>query len=485
MTGKIFRVEILAVLWAAAVMISMLMVKPIIGVADNGDFSRIMGQTGLEYISSDRSDRYFGYVNREYKMTHEAAPGRGYFSSEVLLVWLAKLLNCTFTLQKQIFDIRFLSFIYICTLLLSFYLIIKSAKGDAPLLNIAAAAAFIFTFTDIAYISYFNSFYGEAVSFSFLLLSTGWALWLARQQKYPVAALAAFFTAALFFVAAKVQYAPVGLLVAFFGIRLMGLRKDKVWRFSIAFFCALMVVASMTSYLSVPEGIRVCNKYQTVFYGVLKDSPDPRKDLEELGMDPGLAVLAGTNYFMQQYPLDIKDPAFSKEISEKVNPLKIALFYAKHPSRFLRKLQTAAKYGFDIMQGFGNYEKAPGIEYGKTAKSLGLWSNLRLKILPRSLGFVASFYAVYFAVLLIRRKKADTTQLKLFLEILMLIGLIGASQFVVPLIGDGEADLSKHMFLFNVCFDMMLVVSFTGLLNAAAGWLKRFFQAFPGKAKLC
>jgi hypothetical protein len=28
-------------------------------------------------------------------------------------------------------------------------------------------------------------------------------------------------------------------------------------------------------------------------------------------------------------------------------------------------------------------------------------------------------------------------------------------QFVLPVVADGEADLSKHLFLFNICFDLL------------------------------
>jgi outer membrane scaffolding protein for murein synthesis (MipA/OmpV family) len=42
------------------------MLRPIIGVADNGDFGRIMGSTGLRHMSDNFNDRYFGFVNREY-----------------------------------------------------------------------------------------------------------------------------------------------------------------------------------------------------------------------------------------------------------------------------------------------------------------------------------------------------------------------------------------------------------------------------------
>ena len=39
------------------------------------------------------------------------------------------------------------------------------------------------------------------------------------------------------------------------------------------------------------------------------------------------------------------------------------------------------------------------------------------------------------------------------------------SQFVLPIIGNGEADLQKHMLLFNLCFDLMILVFVYWLIN--------------------
>ncbi|MNP80030.1 hypothetical protein D3C76_1779990 [compost metagenome] len=47
----------------------------------------------------------------------------------------------------------------------------------------------------------------------------------------------------------------------------------------------------------------------------------------------------------------------------------------------------------------------------------------------------------------------------------MLLGLIGIFSFLVPILGDGRADIGKHLFLFNVSFDMMAVVMFAWVVR--------------------
>lgn len=55
----------------------------------------------------------------------------------------------------------------------------------------------------------------------------------------------------------------------------------------------------------------------------------------------------------------------------------------------------------------------------------------------------------------------------------MLLGLIGIFSFLVPILGDGRADIGKHLFLFNVCFDMMVVVMFGWIIHKLTGIARR------------
>jgi len=473
MLKKLLKLELAAALSAAVILFNILIMKPIVGVADNGDFYRIMAAAGLEYLSEDPADRYFGYVNREYRIKDAPPPYISYFTTGILLAKLAISVNSLLSAEKGIFDIRFLSFIYICILVVSIYFIIKACRQGLLLPDAALCILLVFIFTDIGYISYFNSLYGEAVSLTFLFLAAAAALHIVGKGKAKMPAFVCFFLASMFLAGAKAQNAPIGIILALFGIRLMSLRKDVLWKTTGAAFSVLLVAISTVSYVFIPEEIKMCNRYQAVFYGILKDSPNPEKDLEELGIRQDLAVLAGTDYFMKEYPVNIKDPSFRKEIKSKVTPAKVGLFYIKHPERYLQKLKVTAKNGFTLMHGYGNYEKAENVKYGQTAASFNAWSLFKKERLPHSLTFILIIYAAYFAVLSAQRILKRNTEEKLYLEIFMLIGIIGAVQFIIPVLGDGEADLGKHLFLFNACFDMMLVTSAVWIIHWAVRLKKR------------
>lgn len=452
-----------------------LMLRPIIGVADNGDFPRIMGSTGLQYLTPDYGERYFGFVNRQYRIGLAIPMGGGYFSTEIFMVGFAVLLSQA-VWSTGIFDIRYLSLLYCIILAGAIFMIIKYNSRRPGAAGWVLAGLLVFVFGDIGYISYFNSLYGEAVSLVFLLLMAGSGMYLIAKDKPRLWVLVVFFASAVFFTGAKIQNCPAGLLAIFLSLRLLKLRGDRIWRRTAILGVSALVAVALISYVFVSRDIKVCNKYQTVFYGILKDSPDPAGDLAELGLDPGLAVLAGTNYFMKAYPLDIRSEEFKNQLYENVDHFKIVGFYLSHPDRFINKLEVAAENAFKLKQGFGNYENYDGITYRQTAGIFGLWSDFKLKVLPHSLLFVALFYFSCFAVLAFEYIRNRESRGRLFLELLAFIGLTGLMQFVIPIIGDGEADLSKHLFLFNATFDCMFIAAVTYLANRLA----RIVRALTG-----
>lgn len=473
MKDRIFKLEIVFVILVAVFLTGVLMVTPIIGVADNGDFSRIMSTTGLKYISSEYSDRYFNYVNREYLATLPFANGISYFSSQVVLVFIAKLISSIVLFNKGIFDIRFLAALYCCLFLLFIYLIAKYDKKSVSIVNFIYMIITVIVFSDSGYISYFNSLYGEALSFTSLLLLVAIAIALSKSKNPRNLTLISFYVAAVSLICAKIQYIPIGIVIALFSLQFLKLRSDRRWKKVIASCIAAIFIISAASYLSIPSVFRVCNKYQSVFYGVLKDSKTPEKDLEKLGLKKEYALLAGTHYFLGDYPINIKDRSFEKEINSTVSPVKVALFYLRHPVRYIQKLEITANNAFKLILGFGNYEKSFDETPKKVVGKYRMWNDFKVNFLPHSLLFLALFFTAYTAVLTIQYRRADGTSEKIYFSTFLLVMLIGIIQFIIPIICDGEADLSKHLFLFNVCFDIMFVYMLIWLIDSIFKVFKR------------
>lgn len=460
---KFLSVEWLAVLAGICIIGYILFARPFIGVADNGDFLRVMGTAGLNYGVPNESygDRFFGYAHQYFAYDHFFQ--LLYISTQIIVVAVARLIG--YAVHPSSFDIRVLGALYSLLLLAATYIIVRHNKYKSTLVGSVLAVCLLFMFYDVGYIAYFNSLYGEPVSLVFMLLSTGFGLCLLNQEKPSKLVLWLFFISVFFLTGSKIQNAPVGILFALLGLRFMALRNNLSWRRLTIGLAASICIISVVMYTAAPKELKNINLYQTVFYGILNDSPDVKGDLEELGLPDHLSVLAGTNYFQTDTAIKQDAPEMKPDFYDRISHTDIFLFYFKHPARLVDKMEYAANNSMSIRPYYlGSYLKQENLPSGTLALSYSGWSQFKNTHMPRSLLSIALFYAAYYAAAIweyIRRRDRNS---RIRTELMMLIGLAGIIGFMVPILGDGQADIGKHLFLFNVCYDMMLVVSVVWLV---------------------
>lgn len=451
---RFLKVEFVAALAVGVILAWLLLWKPVIGMADNGDFLRIMGTVGLDYANPALSyeQKYFGWFIREFAM--KGLGLGGYASTSLAPVMIGKLL--CLALGRELFDMRAVAVVYGALFIAGAWLLLRYCKGKDPWGNVLLGALFVVMFADIGYSAYFNSLYSEPMAYVSMLLTLGFVLALLRGTRPMGFYLWGFAIAGVFLIGAKVQNAPVGILLALLCFRLTALRKGGGWRKKAGWLAVVLVAASAAIYFSLPREIKIINQYQTVFYGVLKGSEDPAADLRELGLPEKLAVNAGTNYF-EPAPIDQHDPVFEKEYYPAFSHAKVGLFYLKHPGRFWGKLEIAGEHGMTIRPYYlGSFGQSEGLKAGELSYAFSLWSEFKHRVLPNKLWFILAVFVVYYAVVIRRYLNAFRLQDRIRLEVLAGLGLVALFQFVTPVVGDGEADLAKHLFGFNVSFDLML-----------------------------
>jgi hypothetical protein len=80
---KLLKLEWLYVIAAACVAVYLLFTGRFIGVADNGDFLRIMGSAGLNYgiASESYEDRFFGFSHIHFAYDQLLTRQRSIFAS--------------------------------------------------------------------------------------------------------------------------------------------------------------------------------------------------------------------------------------------------------------------------------------------------------------------------------------------------------------------------------------------------------------------
>jgi hypothetical protein len=472
MLKKIFNPENLTVLAGLGLAVFLLFSPVFIGVADNGDFLRMMNTIGLNYYNAAESyaDRFFSFSHSRF--AYEDLFRGFYPSSQIFLVLLPRLIGGLF--HSSYFDIRMLGAVYIILLLAATWLLVKSNARGSWLTGLLLGGALLFVFYDIGYLAYFNSLFGEPVSMVFMLLTFALGLRLTAQEKPTVKGLTWFFIAVLFLISSKIQNAPVGIAFALIFLRFTALKGKGNWRKVTLWFSAAMFFISVILYATAPKELKHINLYQTVFYGILNESPDVKGDLKDLGLPERLEVLAGTNFFQQDTAIKQSDPSLVPDFYDRISHKDVLFFYMKHPDRLLNNMKYAAENSMSIRPYYlGNYEKAENQPKGALSYTYSTWSQFKNKYIPHTLGFLSIFYLLYYAGALFQYFRSRNTRERVAGELLMLLGLIGIFSFLIPILGDGRADIGKHLFMFNVCFDMMAVVMFGWVVHKLAAIRKR------------
>jgi len=476
--------SLLAAAAVLAISAAALFVKPYIGMADNGDYFRILYSNGIYFNAPDYAGQYFGYFVKHYGIfQYFNENGATLSSSQSLFVRIALQLNIWF-LDARTFDIRVLAAIYLVLYTAAVYMLVEALTWGVPAKRgyvIAALAVFIFG--DTAYTAYFNSFYSEALMLimSLFVLASGLLIYRRRFNDYTM--LAVFVVSSLLLVASKQQNAPLGIVIALFGISLLLVRRDRPYRLSAAGGLTLLLAVSIASYVFIPQEFVNINKYHAMTRGVLPDASDPEQSLESMGIDRQYALLSGTIYYEPYTTIDVNSNKMLTEFYGKFGFGKVLAYYATHPDQAGRMLNLAAKDAFTTRpEAMGNYEKAEGFAFGAQTHFFTLYSLLKKALTPKTFGFiflwtivVVGLYMPSFVAAVRTKNRRQAVRLPLLL-MTILIGLAGIA---ISIVGAGDADLAKHEFMFTIAFDL---VTFTTVSDAILGRLWRNVPLRPDTA---
>lgn len=463
-TRKITVYDILFLTAAAAIFFFAVFYPPVRGIADQGDFERVMRPMGLDFPD----DYSFYSWSERFFPTH--------FTKEDMLLYIPRLLfivpATAFMLPSFItrifcigeFDVRALAVIIFVWYTLSCFFILRRVKIKNAVLRIVFIAFFIIVFYNGVNLTLFNSLYGQSVmlaSFASLVCA---GLYLFDSTKTASAPKILLFTlASCLILGSKLQcfvFAPfLAAAVIFIGF--------KSNRRVLCALCAVIIMwHGVGGYFINGMNTGRATRYNSVFYGILKDSPNPEKDLADFGLSTELLPDAGKHAFLDDS--EYICPPNSKEAEEmfysKISNTAIVKFYFTHPIRLFKAMELTAHEAFYNRIDLGTFEKKYGFEPYLSSYRFTLWENFRSH-LPRTLMFIMPVWLLFIAFTVLKQKD------RYFLPMLFIF-IIGAVQFAMPYIGNGAADISKQLFMFNTIFDFGLAIAVYSLLKC----LDNFFQ---------
>jgi hypothetical protein len=453
--------EFLVFALIAAAILYQVLVPPVVGLADNGDFRRMMDQTGLTLPTGEPYNKPFQFIDLRYVVDEPRAPDAGYVSSELIFVNAALMLNklASVALTDGVFDLRLLGTLHAAALLTSLLLVLSATRSLPGLPRWIVGLLLLLVFTDVGYVAYLNSLYRLPATLAFLTMTVACALLYIRAPKANFRLLLAYFLAATLFACVKPQYIPHGFLLAAFGVllsRRWSWRSYQRWA-SLGMAAVVCLIAT-GAYLAQPDPLREINLYNQVFTDLLPHSPAPEDDLADLGLDRNLVRLAETDAYNEEAP--INDPQFREEFFGQVSSGSLLEFYATHPSRSVGMLNRAAGQTFSLRpENLGNFEEASGASPGAKSQTFALWSSVRESFPSKSLaGLVAAFSLATLAAVRVRRR-CNTSQCRMLAELFLLLLVMAALDFTIVCLASGALDVVRHLFVFNLLADMLVIMT--------------------------
>jgi hypothetical protein len=448
----------------AAALAYQLLVPPILGVADNGDFSRVAEPLGVFPPEGAGGSVYFGWIVPEYRFAKRIwLRGLCCYSSETLFAAAAVPVGLLISPPGR-FRLESMGIVNALGFLAAFFLQLVALRPSGARAQALGGALVLFAFTDGAYASYFNTFYTEPATLIFFLGSVALALLLSERPRPPVRLSLGFFLCAALLATSRPQVALLGFLFALLGIRLLWSDRDRSRRLLAAAAAVGLCLVSFAYFRNPPGPLGRIHLYNAVFREVLVGSPDPRGDLAALGLDPSLDRYVGISGLNPKAPI-ADNPDFRAAFFDRIGYGKLAKFYAARPKRVWRALERSATHAFEIRPlRLGNYPRETGKPAAAVNWNFALWSRAKERFLPARLWFVLAFLLVNLAAALATRLRASNRSARRAAEVWIAVVLVAAFQLSISAVMDHES--RRSLFLFNAACDVLFIALVVGILAA-------------------
>ncbi len=455
------RITVAVVAAAACLLALQLLVKPIVGLADNGDFANVMGPAGLARVEP-APDRYFRWAATELAFTEPEKDPERYATTETLLARAA--VGAARLAGARRFDIRVMGGLHVAILLAGVGFWIAASRDLAPAARWIGGVLLVFVFTDVGYAAPLNTLYGQAASLVFFLVTSGIAALAIRRGALAGAWLPAYFLAATLFACSKPQESLHAPLLAVLGVALAwGNRRRRAGAIGLA---VVLLAAAHVYFRAAPQVIRRVVLYQTLFTEMLPNSPDPAADLRRVGLPASYSRYSGTTAYHEDSPLG--DPAFRKELDTALGYLALARIYLSEPGRAYSVLRRAAWKGARIRPPFfGDLPKDTGAPERAQSRRFALWSDLKFRARPWTLWIWAALL-VGPAVVVAATWRRASPRGRMARAGLLLLCAMAALELAVCAFADAHIELVRHLYVFHAMIDLLLIASVVWLVQSFA-----------------
>ncbi len=486
---KKYFIDILFVFLFLALTAYVLFLGGTAGLSDNGDYERVMIANNLKFTDPVDTQR-FVFIDRFYidltgNTPREKTTGIFLLSGSVnlypsiqhLFVKYGIIMNVLYNIFRDgdihLFRIEFLGLIYCLLYCIALFILFTSIKMNI-VGEIIIKGAIIAVACDAGYLTYFNSFYGEAVQIIAVIFLAAFGLKILTGKKQSNIYIILFFINLILFAWSKFANIPLALFAVLAGLFMLKHKNNRICVLAAGGITIGILLFLLTL---VPGWMDRQTTYNSVFFGILRNAEehDAKKYVYELGLPGYTSELADTNYYSNTGKETRNSIKFKNDFNA-VSKIDILLFYIRHTGHLIDKLKISALSSSIVRPVYlSNYGHGkPRITFNRKFE---LWGRLRKKLpygsLVWNLSLIMLFSIVMFYRAITLRQKSPYFSLKaIYITIIVSAGTIAA--LFIPIITNGEGDLAKHMFLFIKLMDILTLSIFSIMIGS-------IFKVIEGK----
>jgi hypothetical protein len=431
-----------------------LFIPPVTGLANNGDFHKVLGAFSLASLVDDE----YRFASQKFTFSPAHYVAFGFYSTEQVLAVMAIGINRLFSNDGR-FDIRFIGFVHGALYVLALWLVLPLLRYGSFWRRLTCVALIVFLFCDAFYVIQLNSFYMDTAAIVFFFLTAVLlARWLAWGRR---ADLTGFLICAALMIASKAQHAPIGFVFA--ALLAMGPAAGlpRIPIAARAYLSIALVALSLLSLKATPWFYTADPIFSTVFYSILPHSKDPAAELRSLGLDESMVKYIGKFAYSEGSPTSDRD--WDRDFLSKVSYGKLGWYLAQHPALTYNLLIEGLGVAGRQRPAMGNFDRSTGRPEFSETQAFATWSTLKRKMFEQHGGR----YLTYVTLLGMAlgawwiRARAPAARAACALAAIML------GEMFVSILAD-PLDQVRHSLVFAALTDVALFVCLIALILTPA-----------------
>jgi hypothetical protein len=437
-----------------ALVLAQVLFRPVVALANNGDFDRLLAMVGLRSTGPGFA---LPFAWLHYTVGHTHAPGGTYITSYLGMAWLMSAL--AHLLPGGHFDSRILAAVLAVLLAAVVYLLVKSIPGQVA--RLGAGIVLVIGLSDSRLVAYLDSWYDEPWSLLLLLGLTTWLLHNRGKRAVPRRSLIVPMALSVLLITTKSQDAMLVVPIAGTIIVLSraGGQRSLAHRLLVGAVPCLFLLATAVTFVASQSAVYASeSRYDLIFDDVLIHVHDPADTLRSLGLPTYMTVYAGSNAY--QTGTGYHTPAYQR--FDAGDPAeRLALYFVTHPAVAAEAVGRGQQAGWQAHLPYLGYRTyAPGTAWADACEPCAYSTAAA----TASGGGVPLTIALYGAALLLaalarRRSRAGIA------DALVWLCAISATALLTGVFGEGRYEEVKHLYLFYISNLLLLSLGFVASLD--------------------